>query len=210
MRSEGETRFYNNLRKIAPDIEVRINRRYDWLIGPHGGRLELDFYMPDIDVAVEIQGDQHFVYVPHMHGSMANYKLQLKRDEVKRLECTKRNIKLFQTRDVIDEDEALKYIREAWYRKKLEEEWFAEKVRRTRKKLKEWTRHANKATRKGRTPSGWGKRLGVLNAFRQLMEERGTLFLEVDPAMGQELVGLVREIALELENNEHLYVKSKE
>lgn len=45
-----------------------------------GTRLSIDFYNANKKIAIEVQGHQHFKYVPFFHGTRTNYLKQIKRD----------------------------------------------------------------------------------------------------------------------------------
>jgi hypothetical protein len=45
-----------------------------------GTRLSLDFYNANKKVAIEVQGQQHFKYVPFFHNTRGSYLKQIKRD----------------------------------------------------------------------------------------------------------------------------------
>ena len=55
-----------------------------YLVKYMGQDLFFDFYLPSINLLVECQGEQHYKYVPHFHGSKAAYKLHAQRDALKR------------------------------------------------------------------------------------------------------------------------------
>ena len=74
---------------------IRENYRPDWLSTQHG-RLELDFYIEELETAVEVQGQQHYVYTPHFHGDENGFAAQLERDTAKTLVCRRRGIKLIE------------------------------------------------------------------------------------------------------------------
>lgn len=56
----------------------------------------LDFYLPLRKMAVEVQGEQHFKYVPHFHHTLASYAKARRRDEEKREWCEINNITLIE------------------------------------------------------------------------------------------------------------------
>lgn len=61
-----------------------------------GTRLSLDFYNANKKIAIEVQGHQHFKYVPFFHSNRGNYLKQIKRD-VKKIEfCQINNIVLIE------------------------------------------------------------------------------------------------------------------
>jgi len=60
-----------------------------------GTKMSLDFYNANKKIAVEVQGKQHFKYVPHFHGkNKINFISQLRRDNQKKEFCEMNNIKL--------------------------------------------------------------------------------------------------------------------
>lgn len=61
---------------------------FKWL-----GRQRLDFYLPDYEIAIEYQGEQHFHPVKYFGGEQ-RFKDRKKRDEVKRMLCEKNGIRL--------------------------------------------------------------------------------------------------------------------
>lgn len=61
-----------------------------------GTRLSLDFYNANKKIAIEVQGHQHFKYVPFFHNTRGSYLKQIKRD-VKKIDfCELNNIKLIE------------------------------------------------------------------------------------------------------------------
>ena len=62
-----------------PDQKIIENYRPDWLAG-----LELDFYFPDLKFGVEVNGTQHYLYVPQMQANTKDFLNQRRRDESKR------------------------------------------------------------------------------------------------------------------------------
>lgn len=75
------------------------NTRPDWLLGN-----ELDFYLPEIDIAIEIQGNQHYIFVPYFHGTYDKFIDQLHRDRAKKYLCEKKGIKLYEICTEIEAD----------------------------------------------------------------------------------------------------------
>ena len=86
---------------------IRQNYRPDWLEG-----LELDFYIDEIKLAAEVQGEQHYKFIQHFHKSIENFELQKKRDEKKEYICREKGIKLFEIFTEKDADLFIKYIKD--------------------------------------------------------------------------------------------------
>lgn len=84
-----ETLLYQIVTKIFPTKNVFRNKRPSWLEG-----LELDIYIPDLNLALEYQGQQHFHAVKHWGGEEALTALQ-ERDKRKLSLCEERGINLF-------------------------------------------------------------------------------------------------------------------
>lgn len=73
-------------------------KTFDWL--KYRQRQYLDFYLPDYNVAIECQGEQHFKPVDFSHKKDINnaekrFILNQKRDENKRKLCEKHNIHIY-------------------------------------------------------------------------------------------------------------------
>lgn len=81
---------------------VRENIRPEWLTSEDGARLELDFFIEEIDLAIEVQGKQHFTYVPMFHGNEDGFKKQLDYDRIKKEKCRQKRINLIEISSVSD------------------------------------------------------------------------------------------------------------
>lgn len=75
---------------------IRENIRPDWLITPEGARLELDFYIEELETAIEVQGAQHYIYVSHFHQTHDRFLQRLEWDDFKREYCARRGIHLIE------------------------------------------------------------------------------------------------------------------
>ena len=84
----SETMLYNIVKQIYEGREVLRHYRPSWL---HG--LELDIYVPDLQIAFEYQGQQHFFPIEAWGGEDALRRLQA-RDERKRQICKQRGVTL--------------------------------------------------------------------------------------------------------------------
>ena len=74
-------------------MRIRENYRPDWMTSSEGTRLELDFYIEDEEIAIEVQGAQHYQYVPFFHGNKDNFDRSKKMDLEKK-DLLKRSLDL--------------------------------------------------------------------------------------------------------------------
>jgi hypothetical protein len=97
-----------------------------WLVSPRGTLLELDGYCETLKLAWEYHGQQHYEFVPHFHESERHFRLRLKYDQLKRVQCKKHGIKLIEVPYTVP----LRQL-ESWLRIELE----AHGARPVRKKI---------------------------------------------------------------------------
>ncbi len=62
------------------------------------GGLFLDIYLPQLNVAFEFDGIQHFTYSEHFHGSPDAFRASKKRDAQKTARCEELGISLVRVR----------------------------------------------------------------------------------------------------------------
>ena len=70
------------------------NTRPRWLTSSKGERLELDFFLERLSIAVEVQGKQHFEFTPVFHATRWDFQEQLRRDREKLEICQRAGIDL--------------------------------------------------------------------------------------------------------------------
>lgn len=87
--SRFQTLVGRSIRFWFPNTKILENYRPDWLKG-----MELDFYFPDFRVGVEVQGTQHYLFVPEMQGTVENFTAQRKRDQLKRRLAAQEKVKV--------------------------------------------------------------------------------------------------------------------
>lgn len=78
----------------------------------------LDFYLPEYNVAIEYQGEQHFRPIIKF-GGQQDFELRKKRDEIKNKLCKKHEIPIIYLRKNINETDLLKQINETSSTKKV-------------------------------------------------------------------------------------------
>ena len=71
------------------NINYEQQKQFNWL-----GKQKLDFYLPDYNIAIECQGRQHFIEIPHFDGKNG-LKTRIIRDVTKNNLCNENSIKLF-------------------------------------------------------------------------------------------------------------------
>lgn len=84
------------LDKTFPHFSVRENYRPDWLLSSNLTRLELDFYIDELNIAFEIQGRQHYEYTPFFHSSPEDFKKRKQYDDEKRDLCYGHGVRLIE------------------------------------------------------------------------------------------------------------------
>lgn len=93
---------YQQLKRNFPEFTIRENIHPDWLISSDLTRLELDLFIEEINTAIEVQGEQHYRFVPHFHGDHDGYKKRLRFDQEKRDLCYGRGIRLIEISTQLD------------------------------------------------------------------------------------------------------------
>jgi len=94
-RSKSEKEIFKYLRKNT-DYNILASVRD--LLKPNSSKwLELDIYIPDLNIAIEYHGIQHYEYVEYFHRNDPHKLLeQQARDKETRDECLSMNIKLIE------------------------------------------------------------------------------------------------------------------
>jgi len=96
---------------LSSKLKIFENIRPEWLISSHGEHLELDFLLDDLSIAIEVQGEQHYVYVPFFHVTWQGFLDQKRRDEEKAQICSDIGIRLLYVADEVDLERVLLEIR---------------------------------------------------------------------------------------------------
>ena len=104
----GETILHQIIQRIFLNNDIYRHYRPDWLEG-----LELDIFIPALNIAFEYQGQQHFYPIKAWGGQRA-LELLRHRDERKAVICTNRGIKLITVdyTEPLTEDYILKILKE--------------------------------------------------------------------------------------------------
>ena len=109
--SKGEIACRNYLENTFSKSFAKA--RPDFLRNPvTGGRfnLELDCYNPEMKLAVEYQGIQHYKFVPYFHQNKATFENQKYRDHLKRMLCEQKGITLIEVPYSVNHTEIDNYL----------------------------------------------------------------------------------------------------
>ena len=93
--SKGEIMVKNILQDLTRRKWDKI--RPDFLKNQVTGQnLEFDCWNEEFGVAVEVQGEQHYKYIPYFHKNYEHFRNQQYRDELKRMMAKNNDIKLIE------------------------------------------------------------------------------------------------------------------
>lgn len=79
---------------ILPEADYIDNGYYSWMLSPKGSPLQLDRYYPDLKLAFEYNGRQHYEYNSYMHKDEAAFEYLQRCDLKKRRDCRRKGITL--------------------------------------------------------------------------------------------------------------------
>jgi hypothetical protein len=75
---------------------IRENCRPEWLYEKTQRRLELDFFIEELGIAIEVQGAQHYIFTDHFHSDYHEFLDLQKRDMEKAGACRTHGITLLE------------------------------------------------------------------------------------------------------------------
>ena len=80
----------NDVMRMLSDNSINyvFQKKFKWM-----GRLSLDFFLPDYNIAIECQGKQHFIPINYF-GGQDSFKSLIERDIKKQQLCKEHNIKV--------------------------------------------------------------------------------------------------------------------
>lgn len=86
---------------------------YSWLRSPKGHPMQLDRFYPELNIAIEVQGEQHQRYTPIFHESVDDFLYYKECDKLKETICKKKNIKIIYVyeRSIITEEILIKELK---------------------------------------------------------------------------------------------------
>lgn len=90
------TMMENYVKHILEEHNIKYvyEKKFDWLKGVNNGNMSLDFYLEEYNVAIECQGEQHFVQREHF-GDVERFNRRLENDILKYNLCLEHEIPLY-------------------------------------------------------------------------------------------------------------------
>ena len=87
--------------KLEIYLSNRLKQDFPWLLLEENNRtvlnnLELDIYLPQFNIAIEVNGAMHYKFVEYFHHTLKNFQKQRIRDQQKRIKCQQLGIRLIE------------------------------------------------------------------------------------------------------------------
>lgn len=92
IKSKGENKIANIL--FQNNIHYSIQKTFDDCLSINGIQLRFDFYLIDLNILIEYDGEQHFKYRENGYFNYKKFKEIQERDNIKNNYCLIKNIKL--------------------------------------------------------------------------------------------------------------------
>lgn len=109
LNTSGEMVMFRVLDKIISYPYIN-NGYYSFLKSPRGGIMSFDRYYPDLKLAFEFQGQNHYEYIPFLHKNKEEFEYYQECDRLKRQICMEQGITLVEVKYNFKIDEAsMKY-----------------------------------------------------------------------------------------------------
>lgn len=96
------------VKSILEDLNINYIMQHSFKENKEVKRLRFDFYIPNMDICIEYQGEQHYRPVKYFGGEK-KFKEQVKKDNIKRKFCKENNIKLI---EIPYHEKNIKYVLE--------------------------------------------------------------------------------------------------
>ena len=90
-KSFAESLISDLVKSAFPDFSIKRNVRPDWLRSEKGKPIELDIMIPEMKIAIEVQGPQHFRQI---YGDREQHQNLKKNDLLKKQKCREQGLRL--------------------------------------------------------------------------------------------------------------------
>ena len=110
---ENKGKRESHIRHILQNMFQKpfASTRPKWLTNPNTKRkLEIDCYCEELRLAVEIQGQQHYSFIPHFHKTYDVFLKQQERDLMKAKMIVDRGIRLIYVPYTVSSNQLEKYL----------------------------------------------------------------------------------------------------
>jgi len=98
--SKAQLRVGDFLEEILPNQNI-----LEEFVIPKSGGLRIDFFLPIMKVAVEVDGGQHKKLTPHFHKNKAGFELAQKNDKLKNEWCRINGVRIIRVDDSCTKEE---------------------------------------------------------------------------------------------------------
>jgi hypothetical protein len=78
------SKLSEDIRELITQVFPYYKLRSEFFVSYNNMKLFFDFYIPELKIAFEAQGIQHFKYVEYFHKNSFNFKSSKKRDAAKK------------------------------------------------------------------------------------------------------------------------------
>lgn len=95
-RSKLQQSVNDILQRRVGHLRIHENHRPEWLLTGECERTEIDFYVEELQLAIEVQGGQHYVWVPFFYPTQESFEAQKRRDAHKRIVCESRGLRFIE------------------------------------------------------------------------------------------------------------------
>lgn len=110
-KNKSEEKIYNFIKEVLPSA-IRLDQQSHGLSYDTGANMEFDIFVPELDLAIEVQGPHHYRPARYCGGgasSIEQHKKTVKNDREKRKKCKEAGIALVEI-DLEDWDGSREYV----------------------------------------------------------------------------------------------------